>query len=78
MSGIILEHTHTIVQPAEVSLRVEMKIDRIDSNEQKTSSIEIKTTRHLEKDENIAKEMDTILAISLERCKETIKKAMEE
>lgn len=73
----IIEHIQTIAQPVEISVKVGMDID---SKGQKKPSVEIKTTQHLSLDG--AKGMDVIvdgmLNGSLRRCKDTIKKAMEE
>ncbi len=74
-----IENILTIAQPLEVSVKVGIEID---SNGQKKPSVEIKTVQHLTikdtQDKTVGSIVEAMLEGSLYRCKDTIKKAMEE
>lgn len=70
-----IEHIQTIAQPIEVSVKVGMEID---SKGQKKPSVEIKITEHLTEAVSISTVVENALRDSLNRCKDTIKKAMED
>ncbi len=74
-----ITNIHTISQPIEISVKVGIEID---SKGQKKPSVEIKTMQHLTieetEDKTVGSIVEAMLKGSLQRCKDTIKKAMEE
>ena len=67
---------HTIDQPIETSVKVGIEVD---SKGQKKPSVEIKITRKLTKlDGDAVLRIEDDLKAALLRCKDTLKKAMEE
>lgn len=72
-----ITNIHTIDQPVETSVKVGMEID---SKGQKKPNVEVKISRHVgieDTDKFYVYIMDD-LQIALSKCKDTIKKAMEE
>ena len=70
-----ITHVLTTAQPIEASVKVGLEID---SKGQKKPNVEIKIIRHLEKKEEVSLYLDNDLRAALVKCKDTIKKAMEE